>query len=386
MSQQKSPHEEFILAGIVLFLVIGIAWVIWTVFKVELTNALRWVRLGEMYIAGMITDDQYHINHPQAGPQYLEKWKEWLPHADPRNISTEYIKVMTSLTMQPLKIVFAGLFGLMALWAIFKGPGNHFRRKMSLDTLMAEQAKMFPVVHPFIEFNPNKLKGRAPGDPIPAKLPLFSEALAPEEWVAYHDIAFKEGKLEYAKTYRALAKQLGPRWQGPEKAPIHVRGLYAAFALKSVRKRKESDHLLEEMAMSWSGKSGFKPSVQLRHKINKIIKDQKICGDLNKVTRRHAYQATALLRALQRSREEGGVLAPAQFLWLRGHDRLLWYPLHNLGRKSYHAEAAGALSHFTNELIAEQKIPSPRYDEVIKVIEDILTGPDARPVPKHLPK
>ena len=74
-------------------------------------------------------------------------------------------------------------------------------------------------------------------------------------------------------------------------------------------------------------------------------------------------------------------MAPASFLWLRGQDRALWYPLNNLGRKSYHAEAVGALVHYTNELIAGQKIPMPRFDDVIRGIEAFLRGPGSKPIP-----
>ena len=79
-------------------------------------------------------------------------------------------------------------------------------------------------------------------------------------------------------------------------------------------------------------------------------------------------------------------MAPAQFLWLRGADRNLWYPLNNLGRKSYHAEAAGAMVHYTNELIAGQKIPTPRFDEIIKGIEAYLKSAMVRSIPERDPK
>lgn len=380
-NQQKSPHEEFILLGFTLFIIGGIAFVIWSVFSTELTSVLRWIRVGEMHLASVVVGDDYSVDYANAGPQYLGKWKEWLPTADPDAINFDYIKVMSQLALNHLKYLFAGLLGLMGLWSIFKGPGTYYRRKFSLDGLMGEQAKMFPFIAPFLAFNPNKSPSRAPGDPVPSKLPLFAEALAPEEWIAYHNIPFQGGKLEYAATYRALAKQLGPRWQGPRKLPIYARGIYAACALKSIRKRKESEDLLKDMALSWSAKSGFKPSSSLRSRINKVVSSPALCGGLNKYTRHHAYQTTAMLRALQRAREEGGVMASAQFVWLRGVDRNLWYPLNNLGRKSYHAEAAGALAHYTNELIAGQKIPSPRFEDVIKVFEKTLTGPDARKIP-----
>jgi intracellular multiplication protein IcmP len=115
--------------------------------------------------------------------------------------------------------------------------------------------------------------------------------------------------------------------------------------------------------------------------VRAIIRNPKIGRVLQKYTDQHAYETTALLRGLARAREEGGVLAPAQFVWLRGHDRALWYPLNNLGRKSYHAEAAGAMVHYTNELIAGQRIPTPRFDEVVKGFETYMKSGMARVVP-----
>ena len=372
-----------VIWGIAAALIGGIVYIVWILFSTELLSALRWVRVWEMHVSEFIAGDEYAVMHPTAGPQYLGRWREWLPTADPDSITGDYVAVMSKLALNPLKYIFAFFLMLMAVWAMLKGPGTYFRRRMTLDTLMREQAKMFPFISPFLKFNPNKLQGRSPGDPVPAKLPLFAEALAPEEWVAHHDIEFANGKLDYAAAYRALAKQLGKRWQGPARLPIHAQGLYAAFALKSVRKRKESEKLLEEMALCWSPDKGFKPTAHLKSVIHKTLRNPKVCKDLNRLSKKHAYTTTALLRALQRAREEGGVLAPAQFVWLRGYDRNLWYPLNNLGRRSYHAEAAGALAHYTNELIADQKIPSPRFEDVITVIEKNLTGPDARRIPER---
>jgi len=235
--------------------------------------------------------------------------------------------------------------------------------------LMQEQAKSFPTIAPFLKFDPRKLPFRAPGQPVPSQLPMFSEALSPEEWISYHQVGYSGGRIDAGRAYQALALQLGKRWQGPAKLPLHMQGLYAAFALKHVRKRKQSDDLLNAMSLCWSADGGFRPSGKLASEIRKIVKDPKVGGAIQKYADQHAYETTAMLRCLQRAREEGGVLAPAQFVWLRGHDRTLWYPLNNLGRKSYHAEAAGALVHYTNEMIAGQRIPTPRFEEVIKGFE-----------------
>ena len=97
---------------------------------------------------------------------------------------------------------------------------------------------------------------------------------------------------------------------------------------------------------------------------------------------RHAYVTTAMLRALQYARSEGGVMAPAQFVWMRAHDRLLWYPLNNLGRQSFHTEAMGAMAHFKSERLTQRPIPTPKVDYAVESISDYMQSIDARPIPE----
>jgi intracellular multiplication protein IcmP len=70
----------------------------------------------------------------------------------------------------------------------------------------------------------------------------------------------------------------------------------------------------------------------------------------------------------------GGVLAPAQFLWLRAEDRNLWYPLNNLGRRSFHAEGAGAMAHYLAEQAADKPLPIPRIDTAIVTLNQYLAA------------
>jgi len=368
------------MAGAISFIIGLLCYVIWYIFHTQLTDMVRWVRWGELWIDKLMVGDNYAID-TEAGRMTVGQWRAWLRHAPVDQIEIEHIELMTRLAVPPLRPLFAVLIGVMAICTIFFGHGSHFRRKLNLESLMREQAKAFPAIQPFLKFDPRKLPFRAPGQPVPSRLPLFSEALAPEEWIAYHEIPVTGGQIDTRKTYQALTLQLGRRWEGPLKLPIHAQAIYAACALKQVRKRKDCELLLNQMALSWSADRGFKPSAKLKSQIRRIIRDPKTGGALLPFANQHAYETTALLRCLSRARSEGGVLAPAEFLWLRGHDRTLWYPLNNLGRKSYHAEAAGAMVHYTNELVAGQKIPAPRIDEVITTLETYLKGTSAREIP-----
>lgn len=375
------------MTTIVFGLVFGVAWLIWFYFHTQLSDMLRWIRVGEMWIAQIIVGSDYTVTIPSgavpehAGLQSMTQWREFFTQADISQIGVPELKASTYIVVPALRPLFALFIAAMTIWVVLSGPNTRYRRKLDLEGLIKEQSISFPTIAPFVKFNPSTLPYRVVGQPVPSKMPLFAEALAPEEWIAYNEIQVRNNQIDANQTYQALMKQLGPRWQGPLHLPIHAQGLYAAFALRHARKRKESEELLGNLALHWSPEKGLCLPSKIKTQIRKIIKDPKLGGALQKHADRHAYTTTALLRCLGRAREEGGVLAPASFLWLRGEDRALWYPLNNLGRRAYHAEAAGALVHYTNELIARQKIPTPRFDDVIKSIQDNVTGPAARPIP-----
>lgn len=383
MSQQnKGPNEDFMMGLFILIIVVTVCLIIWFLFSNQLKEVIRWVRVTELYFIMKFIDPNLAVVHPSVGKQRASDWLSYLKAVDVRRMTITDIRVSTYVAVLPLKKYFMVIFGLMGGYLLFGNPGGSFKRRLNLETLIAEQAKSFPTIAPFVKFDPRKLPFRAPGQPVPVQLPPFAEALSPEEWLAHNNIKLVAGQVDPVATYTALVKQLGRRWQGPLKLEPYAQGLYAAFALKHVRKRADSDALLNELALAWTIDKGFRPGMGLMRRIRKIIKNPKIGGALQKYADQHAFETTALLRCLSRAREEGGVLAPAMFVWLRAHDRKLWYPLNNLGRKSYHAEAAGAMVHYTNEIIAGQRIPTPRFEEVVRTIDAYMKSGAARAIPE----
>ncbi len=384
MAEKEAPYEMEVMAALTFFVVAGFLFIVWWIFQEELTNIYRWIRVFEMWFGSLIMGEDFSVTLPGFGTQTLEMWRDWLPKANVKRIGYQEIEVTTYVAIAVIKNFIVGMLVLMAIIVMVIEPGAQYRRKIKLPELMEEQAKSFPVIAPFLEFNPLKIPSRVIGEAVPAKLPLFAEALSPEEWVAYNEIPYDKNKkvLSFPKAFRALVKQLGYRWEGPLKLPVHAQGLYAVFALRHVRMRDESEDLLNQLALSWSAAKGFRPPRKLIGYIKKVIKDPEIGGKLKPYADKHAFTTTALVRCLARAREEGGVIASATFLWLRGVDRSLWYPLNNLGRRSYHPEAGGAMVHYTYELIAEQKIPTPKFDDVIVGLEKILKGPDSKPIPE----
>lgn len=368
-----------ILAGIfavILFLV-------WANAQYQIKSIIRWIRWGEMKIVSLFVGEDYSVRW-QGTDVGFEAAMDQFAAMQAADLDSYYMSALGYIPMAPLKWPLILILMAMALWAYTSGPGTQFRRKLDLNGLIGVQSRVFPVISPFVKFNPSDQPPRAPGTPVPAELPLFAEALGPEEWLAYNEIPIPDGKVEEHAAYVAFARQLGPRWRGPMALAPYKQVLLAAFCLKAARKRKDGDDMLGRLAQCWSHDKGLRLSIDrtLLSDARKILRNRKLCEGVLSKSNQHAFETTAMLRALQTAREEGGVLAPAQFLWLRGHDRTLWYPLNNLGRQAFHMEALGAMCHFKAEKITRRPIPKPKVDHAVVSIAEYMSSPRARPIPQ----
>ena len=186
--------------------------------------------------------------------------------------------------------------------------------------------------------------------------------------------------LTRVRAIEALTRQLGPRWQGPEAAAPDVRVLFVAFALHWVERRDEAIGLLGEVSASLSaageeertGPDAYLvlPETLVR-RVDALLQDRGWFSDAEQAAARHAYTTPALMTVLNTARLRAGVLAPAQFAWLKLVDRPLWYALHSLGFESEgigrylhpnaRVEAAGARDHWASERAAGQPVTWPSF-------------------------
>jgi intracellular multiplication protein IcmP len=394
---EKGGNDGIFLFLFLMAVVWGGGWLVWKNFRTPLTGTILTVRAAQMDIASLWMDDTDIINVPMPTSTDDEKplkaklgdnerivqipapfgvWREFAKTAKPENTRTDHLRVLSYVSLYswrwPTIAGFLALFG----WVLFRGPTSLFRRVLGLETLLRDQAKMFKVIQPFIKFNPNTLPVRAPGQAVQLEQPLFGEALSPEEWIAVNQIAIQGTTPDPIAAERAFAKQLGPRWEGADKLPAELKVLLAAFCLKASRKRNESDEMLGRLMGCWDHEKGMKLSRDraLLRESKKILRDKKLSDRVLTNCNRHAYVSTALIRGLNTAREEGGVLAPATFLWLRGHNRALWYPLNNLGRQAFHMEALGVMSHYRAEKQVNRPILKPKVKDAVDGLQEFQTN------------
>lgn len=406
MSGGKSETDPAF--GVMLFLgvVMGGCWLIWYFNKETILEALRYLRLGELWVLKLfgVAQAQACFDWLRVAPidgnsasyglaRLADKCFDAgnngaalraMPYEEAKKyyfLSATSMGFISNVVGDYLKWILIAAAGSMATYAYIYSPRHKFKNHYDLEGFIKIQAKTWPVIAPIINFNPAKHSARAPGGMVPDKLPMFAEALSPEEWVAFHRIEVTNGVPDREATRRAFMMQLGPRWTGAEDLPLYMQGLFSAFALKGVQRREESEELLGKLALSWTHDKGFVMSGSLEAEVKKLMRDPEVGGKALEIANQHAFRTTAMLGVLKWGRFMGGVLAPAQFVWLRGVDRNLWYPLNNLGRRAFHSEGAGAMAHFMAEEAAKKPLVMPRLDTAIVTLYTFLAEKRAGPIP-----
>lgn len=383
MAEKDGASEMFIGWGIILAILCVICYFLYRANTQEILSFLRWIRYAEIWLVAFVTPDSFTVTLPTGEPINVQQWVNSIPKIPQDRIDFKLYTAITGAALTAYKWPVMFFIACIGLWTYRKGPGTQYTEKFTLDSFIKFQSKAFPIIAPFVNFNPSKMAPRAPGSPVPAELPAFAEALGPEEWIAYNQIPVPDGKLDAEATFTAFSRQLGKRWRGIKALAPYKLVLLAGFCLKASRKRSEADKMMGRLAKCWSHTEGLnlsKDSTLLRD-AKKILKNKDLAYSLVKKSNQHAWETTAMMRALLAAREEGGVLAPAQFVWLRGHDRNLWYALNGLGRNSSFTEALGASAHFRAEKRAERPIPKPKLQDAVDSLVEYMDSDKARPIP-----
>jgi intracellular multiplication protein IcmP len=285
-----------------------------------------------------------------------------------RNIGQEFLYPAMALVL-----ALAGLCFLRA--------GNaRFTRTFDLEKLMAEQAIHSRSTAAFVGRGLKLSKLRA-GEPRSA-----DAALHVDEWVARYATSETSG-FDEASARREFVRQLGGRWIGPGSASPAVRSMLAIFALQGVQRRDEAAALLGLLSEGLprgkaDGGAGPEEPLAFDRKTialaDRVLATMDVAGWALDVMRKHHFTTPGLMSVLNQARLRSGVLAPAQFGFLKLVDRRLWYALHALGfesdaliahpHPSMRVEAIGAGAHWAAERAVGVPIPTPEFDQAIAAI------------------
>lgn len=299
---------------------------------------------------------------------------------DPKYLTWQYFIALLNASGSYYNIPVAIILGILSIVIYMRNPGSKFTNNYNLNSFRKLQKTNWPQIIP------------------PSKTDLTKEDISKGPWASSKtplnfarenkllDIIVnpypnpllgeraKVAKLREAATRQLFASQLGYIWQGADKLPIHTKALFTVFAAIANQDRKPALALLRQFNYSLEYKnkpdlSGF-DDLYNKYKESKIIK---------KIESSHGYVMTVMAALLSAARIDG-VLATADFLWLKETDRQLWYMLNNVGRRAAFPEVAGAIAHWRIETRMQRKLMTPMIEEAVKAlkiaIEEIIYPED----------
>lgn len=315
--------------------------------------------------------------------------------ADPETVTFSQLTGLFRDIGRFFRIPAAMLVSSLGVLCFLRAAPARFCRALDLDGLIREQARSFRFIAAFVSRR-LRLAPIGPGEPRPCE-----PALHVREWVARCATA-KDGRFDETRARTELRRQLGGLWRGLDHAEAPVRCMLAVSALHAAQKREEAIRLLGDLAESLSlepqeGRSGpAKPLAFPAAVVTQAdywLAQDEVGPPALALAARHGFATPALMSVLTYARLRGGVLAPAQFAFLKLVDRRLWYALHSLGfpadapgqqpHPNPRVEAIGARDHWAAELAVGARLVAPAIDRAVAVIRAAADDAEVRPNPRE---
>lgn len=332
------------------YVVIPVFWL--RVYEIDVMRFLGWLWAP---IANLL-----HLDPPDF--QQLDALQQYMLHARPSLVSWKKFSAINidlgHWTRYPVVVIFL----LLAAFSYF-GRSVRFRNTYTMKTLRNEGQEVWPQITPILSLDLVK-EDIDKGPWAMARLPL--------DFCRQHDLLStkvvankKIWVLKPQPCYRLFALQLGPLWKGADALPIHLKALVVVFVARAIGKRPVAKKILFQIAASaGSGKLDFTGvSDELRSLDGRRI--------LEWVEKRHAYVSTVLARLLEIARSDG-VLASAEFLWLKPLDRRMWFMLNSVGRATAVVEVAGAYAHLKAEKKLGRALKTPFVKGAVDALDESL--------------
>lgn len=372
----QNPDSE--MTGMITFVVIAIIlFVLWWLYKPAIVYGVfgfMWPQIKALDVVGLLGE---------RGRSALDDMSAvFLGQAEAKDVPFMFVYNVKAALGERMKWLFVPAIAILACVAAFKMKGNGYASKMSLNSLARFQSLEWRTTAVSAAFDPDKSRKE------------LDQAMRPTDWLRANKAWRKKdgneaGGMDVEIVKRLFEEQLGPSWRGLEpQHPTHVKALIVIFALhyRGTMKEVGKGFLKEKVNVSlelrgdisaiYALNLGNPTSKEVNAKIEALIAphlaDKKLMQLPEKRMAKFAYMHTALVNLLTDARKESGVLPPAEFLWLKHVDRTLWYGLNNVGRRAFHTEGAGIVSHYQAERIVGHALVEPHVAEAIDGVKSYL--------------
>lgn len=356
--QQQGTDNGMDLLWIIVACVIGIV-LIWYFFHAMIVAAILQIKWVEASAIGLFT-------------ARILPLKTAIAAASPQNVTVDQLLAVTAEIGRYLRYPLGAILVLLAVHVYRSSAGTRFCETFNMKSLLKQELNNWPYAN--VVWGLDLVKQDIQKGPWAMAL----TAMQFSKKYKLLDVERKqlgatglsremgyEAKVNKYRAHKVFVKQLGELWRSPEDLTPHRRALLVIFAAKAIGDRDVANKLLQQIARSardpqlnFNGVDALWP----KYKENKIVKE---------IISRHAFEYGVLAAMLELARTDG-VLASAEFLWLKPRDRVLWYVLNSVGRQTVFPEVAGIFAHFYAEKTIGYRLMSPMVEEAVTSLEDAI--------------
>lgn len=361
--QQSTNTDQTANFFWVLIILVGISLIAWYFAKDEIIAGIFFLRHYEiLMIEYCLRFINIIFEFVGISPINITEWDNWLYFIDSKdydnilwqdvvNVSSDvgvYFKYFTA----PIMIILAGF--------LFTRSGSvRFRSTYNMDTLRKQEKENWPKIVPVLQTNFTKIS-LDEGPWAMAQLPFDFLKQHQLLAVTINEKGNKQYILKKERAEEVLMLQMGPLWKGVDYLPLYQKALLVIFLARTKgQNRKIADDLLDQIAASSS-------ETNLNFKgVEGYLKNHQSLDIVEKLAKKHAYVATFLATLLEVARETG-VLASAEFIWLKPLDRRLWYMLNTVGRQTPFVEVSALFSHWLAEKAIGEALRIPMIEAAVE--------------------
>lgn len=352
----------WIMAGL-----FALAWGIWYFAHEQIAAVVLRIRLVEAHFISLFTT-------------HVQGLLTTIHHTSPATADFDTLVNISTAVGSYFRYPVAIVLGVLAIIIFFSHANTRYKKTYNMQHLVDEEKASWPQITPIAHLdlvNADIDKGSWAMAMSPMQFAKKYLLLQEERVVPTTSSLSQRTKttvsLRREEAYQVFFLQVGRSWKGVERLSRHVQALFAVFAARISRDKDGASKLLQQIATSTAtGKLNFSGVDELlaKHSNNKAV---------IKITQMHAFELTVMASMLLFARNDG-VLAAADFLWLKPIDRSLWFMLNSVGRQVPFPEVAGPYAHWLAERQIGRKLSTPMVEEAVNAldlaIKDILYIPD----------
>jgi intracellular multiplication protein IcmP len=352
-------------------LIFVLCWLLWVFFHAQITAGVLYIRLWEARLIAFFTNQGLSlVNYVQV----ISPFPGQVRFDTLSDISAQ-IGMYLRYPIAVILLIFAGV-------VYFTHPLMRFRKRYDMKSLVQSERENWLQITPVV--NLDLINVDIDSGP-------WAMALSPMQFAKKNHLLRKEKVLATTnkgivtrhpiavsllrdRAYQIFAQQLGPLWESVDRLPIHRKALFAIFAARINLDRDGATKMLLQISASAT------PGARLNFSgVDALLQRHQNNRSVQYIMQHHAYVLTVLASLLVLARHDG-VLACADFLWLKPTDRVLWFLLNSIGRQTAFTEVAGAFAHWLVERAIGRRLIVPMIDEAVNgldlMIKDTLYIPE----------